>query len=67
VLDALRQPIETGEIHVSRANAHVRYPAASCWSPPPIPAAAAIWPTRPAPAPARRVCGADYLGRISAR
>lgn len=27
VLDALRQPIETGEIHVARAEAHVTYPA----------------------------------------
>ncbi len=27
VLDSLRQPIETGEIVVARANAHVRYPA----------------------------------------
>ena len=27
VIDELREPIETGEIHVSRANAHIRYPA----------------------------------------
>src|SRR5579862_8300978 len=27
VLDSLRQPIETGEAVVARANAHVRYPA----------------------------------------
>ncbi|MEM6481182.1 MAG: YifB family Mg chelatase-like AAA ATPase, partial [Pseudomonadota bacterium] len=26
VLDSLRQPVETGEVVVSRANAHVRYP-----------------------------------------
>ena len=26
VLDTLRQPLETGEIVVSRANAHIRYP-----------------------------------------
>ena len=27
VLDSLRQPLEEGEIHVARVNAHVRYPA----------------------------------------
>ena len=27
MLDSLRQPIETGEAVVARANAHVRYPA----------------------------------------
>ncbi len=27
VLDALRQPLETGDVVVARANAHVRYPA----------------------------------------
>ena len=26
VLEVLRQPIESGEVHVARANAHVRYP-----------------------------------------
>lgn len=27
VLDSLRQPLEVGEIHVARVNAHVKYPA----------------------------------------
>ncbi|WP_347266833.1 YifB family Mg chelatase-like AAA ATPase [Paracoccus sp. (in: a-proteobacteria)] len=65
VIDALREPIETGEIHVSRANAHVRYPARFLL-------VAAANPCRcgnladAAQACARApVCGADYLGRIS--
>lgn len=28
VLDSLRQPLETGDVMIARANAHVRYPAA---------------------------------------
>ncbi|MEM9233114.1 MAG: ATP-binding protein [Pseudomonadota bacterium] len=27
VLDSLRQPLETGDVRIARANAHVRYPA----------------------------------------
>jgi magnesium chelatase family protein len=26
-LDSLRQPLESGEVTVARANAHIRYPA----------------------------------------
>ncbi|UXU74084.1 MULTISPECIES: YifB family Mg chelatase-like AAA ATPase [unclassified Paracoccus (in: a-proteobacteria)] len=65
VIDALREPIETGEIHVSRANAHVRYPARFLL-------VAAANPCRcgylidPARACSKApVCGADYMGRIS--
>ena len=65
VLETLRQPIETGEVMVARANAHVKYP--SCFM-----LIAAANPCRcgylsdPARACARAPeCGADYLGRIS--
>ncbi|SOB92572.1 magnesium chelatase family protein [Rhodobacter sp. JA431] len=65
VLETLRQPIETGEVVVARANAHVRYPCRFLLI-------AAANPCRcgylgdPARACARvPQCGADYLGRIS--
>ncbi|MFD1797223.1 YifB family Mg chelatase-like AAA ATPase [Paracoccus aurantiacus] len=65
VLDTLRQPVETGEVVVARANAHIRYPARFLL-------VAAANPCRcgyladPARACARvPVCGEDYLGRIS--
>ena len=65
VLETLRQPIETGEIVVSRANAHVRYPCKFML-------VAAANPCKcgylsdPARACARvPQCGEDYLGRIS--
>ncbi len=60
VLDSLRQPIETGEAVVARANAHVRYPAR-------FQLVAAMNPCRcgyladPAQACSRAPkCGADY-------
>ena len=65
VLETLRQPIETGDVTVARANAHVRYPCKFLLI-------AAANPCKcgylsdPARACARVPgCGADYLGRIS--
>lgn len=65
VLEVLRQPIETGEVTVARANAHIRYPSR-------FQLVAAANPCRcgyltdPSRACARvPVCGAEYLGRIS--
>ena len=65
VLETLRQPIETGDVVVARANAHVRYPCRFML-------VAAANPCRcgyladPARACARVPdCGTDYLGRIS--
>ncbi len=65
VLETLRQPIETGEVIVARANAHARYPCRFMLI-------AAANPCRcgylsdPSRACARApACGEDYLGRIS--
>lgn len=65
VLETLRQPIETGDVMVSRANAHVRYPCRFLL-------VAAANPCRcgyltdPSRACSRApACGGDYLGRIS--
>jgi len=65
VLETLRQPIETGEIVIARANAHVRYPCRFLLI-------AAANPCRcgllsdPARACGRApICGAEYLGRVS--
>ncbi len=65
VLETLRQPIETGEVVVARANAHIRYPCRFLL-------VAAANPCRcghladAAQACSRApACGADYLGKIS--
>ena len=65
VLDSLRQPLETGEVVVARANAHVRYPAR-------VQLIAAMNPCRCGHGgPGRGHCGKaprcqlDYQGRLS--
>ncbi|MCR9087307.1 MAG: YifB family Mg chelatase-like AAA ATPase [Rhodobacteraceae bacterium] len=65
VLETLRQPVETGDVVVSRANAHIRYPARFMLL-------AAANPCRcghladPARACSKApACGEDYLARIS--
>lgn len=65
VLETLRQPIETGEVMVARANAHIRYPCRFLLL-------AAANPCKcgylsdPGRACSRApACGEDYIGRIS--
>ncbi|WP_405401334.1 YifB family Mg chelatase-like AAA ATPase [Paracoccus sp. Ld10] len=65
VLESLRQPVETGEVFVSRASAHIRYPCRFLLI-------AAANPCRcgymadPGRACSRApVCGDSYLGKIS--
>ena len=65
VLDSLRQPLETGEVMVARANAHVRYPCRFLLVAAANPCRCGYM-TDPARACARVPgCGDDYLGRIS--
>ncbi len=65
VLETLRQPIETGEVVIARANAHIRYPCRFM-----LVAAANPCKCGHLAEPARAcgrapACGEDYLGRIS--
>jgi magnesium chelatase family protein len=65
VLETLRQPIETGEVVVARANAHIRYPCRFLLIAAANPCKCGYL-AEPARACARvPVCGEDYLGRIS--
>lgn len=65
VLETLRQPIETGDVTVARANAHVKYPCQFLLIAAANPCKCGYLPD-PARACARvPVCGEDYLGRIS--
>ncbi|PTX54444.1 magnesium chelatase family protein [Litoreibacter ponti] len=65
VLETLRQPIETGDVVVARANAHVRYPCKFMLVAAANPCKCGYM-TDPAQACARVPhCGEDYLGRIS--
>jgi magnesium chelatase family protein len=65
VLETLRQPIETGDVVVARANAHVRYPCKFLLIAAANPCKCGYLsdPTRAcAKVP---ICGEEYLGRIS--
>ena len=65
VLETLRQPIETGEVVVARANAHVRYPCRFLLVAAANPCRCGYLPD-PSRACARvPLCGEEYLGRIS--
>jgi len=65
VLETLRQPIETGEVMISRANAHVKYPCRFMLVAAANPCKCGYLPD-PARACARvPVCGEEYMARIS--
>ena len=65
VLETLRQPIETGEVVVARANAHVRYPCRFLLCAAANPCRCGHLADQARACNKAPVCGEDYLGRIS--
>ena len=65
VLDNLRQPIEAGEILVSRANAHVSYPCRFLLVAAANPCRCGMLFDPEAACGRAPLCGDDYLGRVS--
>ncbi|MBO6865574.1 MAG: YifB family Mg chelatase-like AAA ATPase [Thalassococcus sp.] len=65
VLETLRQPIETGEVMVARANAHVRYPCRFMLMAAANPCKCGFMGDATRACSRAPLCGEDYLGRIS--
>lgn len=65
VLETLRQPLETGEIMVARANAHVKYPSRFMLVAAANPCKCGYLADANRACARAPGCGADYLGRIS--
>ena len=65
VLETLRQPIETGEVMVARANAHVKYPCRFLLVAAANPCKCGYLTDPERACPRAPNCGEDYLGRIS--
>lgn len=64
-LETLRQPIETGEVMVARANAHIRYPCRFMLVAAANPCKCGYLSESTRACSRAPVCGEDYLGRIS--
>jgi magnesium chelatase family protein len=65
VLETLRQPIETGDVVVARANAHVRYPCKFLLIAAANPCKCGYLSDAARACAKVPICGEDYLGRIS--
>ncbi len=65
VLETLRQPIETGEVMVSRANAHVKYPCRFMLVAAANPCKCGMLGDASQACARAPACGDDYLDRIS--
>lgn len=65
VLETLRQPLETEEVMVARANAHVKYPSRFMLVAAANPCKCGYLADANRACARAPICGADYLGRIS--
>ncbi|WP_299650478.1 YifB family Mg chelatase-like AAA ATPase [uncultured Jannaschia sp.] len=65
VLETLRQPIETGEVVIARANAHVRYPCRFLLVAAANPCRCGMLFDAERACTRAPVCGEDYIGKIS--
>jgi len=65
VLETLRQPLETGDVMVARANAHVRYPSRFMLIAAANPCRCGYMTDAARACAKAPQCGADYMGRIS--
>jgi magnesium chelatase family protein len=65
VLETLRQPVETGNVMVSRANAHVKYPCRFMLVAAANPCKCGYMAEADRACARVPTCGEDYLGRIS--
>lgn len=65
VLETLRQPIETGEVIVARANAHVKYPCRFMLIAAANPCKCGYLADASRACARVPICGQEYLGRIS--
>ena len=65
VLETLRQPIETGEVMVARANAHIKYPCRFMLMAAANPCKCGYLSDPNRACSKAPLCGEDYLGRIS--
>ncbi len=65
VLETLRQPIETGEVVIARANAHVRYPCRFLLIAAANPCRCGMLFDADAACSRAPVCGEEYMGKVS--
>ncbi len=65
VLETLRQPIETGEVMVARANAHIKYPCRFLLMAAANPCKCGYLSDPNRACSKAPLCGEDYLGRVS--